>query len=264
MHVSTHPGSTPHNLIPVASRFFGSWHVSIGRRAYAPAELEAHYDRESGVWQTKIDTLGFEDAYQSLIRTALQQEDCDVGTQSLRVLDAGIGTGAMSAAFSKLFRRKFQLVGIDVSSRMLDQARRRLSRTQAQLQLHKADLGAIPYPDNSFDVVLVAHVLEHMPNPAAAMSELLRVLKPGGLLIACITRRSLVGAYIQLKWRTHGIDIQSALCGLRQSGFQSVRAIPLDRRSATRLFSIGYVGRKPERLVSREKLPTLSGQKRPW
>ncbi len=44
----------------------------------------------------------------------------------------------------------------------------------------KADICALPFEDNSFDVILCNHVLEHIPNDTQAMSELNRVLKPGG------------------------------------------------------------------------------------
>jgi len=44
----------------------------------------------------------------------------------------------------------------------------------------KADICDLPFEDNSFDVILCNHVLEHIPDDAKAMSELLRVMKPGG------------------------------------------------------------------------------------
>lgn len=44
----------------------------------------------------------------------------------------------------------------------------------------KADICNLPFPDNSYDVILCNHVLEHIPNDTMAMKELYRVLKPGG------------------------------------------------------------------------------------
>lgn len=241
--------TAPFDVIPVFSRFFGSWHFSVGRRGYALHELEGHYDKKSGVWQAKVDRLGFEDAYRSLIQKVLRQERYNLDASSPRVLDAGIGTGAMTAAFAQLVQCNFQLVGIDVSSEMLQRAKEKLAMQCIQPELLQADLGTIPYPDNTFDVVLVAHVLEHTIDPETAVAELYRVLKPGGLLIACVTRRSLAGAFIQFMWRTHQVNMKSALGWLRRSGFQTVRAVPLDRNSITRRFSIGYAGRKPDHKV---------------
>jgi len=48
----------------------------------------------------------------------------------------------------------------------------------------KADICALPFEDNSYDLILCNHVLEHIPNDLKAMSELYRVLKKGGTLIA--------------------------------------------------------------------------------
>ena len=48
----------------------------------------------------------------------------------------------------------------------------------------KADICALPFKDNSYDLILCNHVLEHIPNDRKAMSELYRVLKKGGTLIA--------------------------------------------------------------------------------
>lgn len=47
----------------------------------------------------------------------------------------------------------------------------------------KADICNLPFPDNAYDIILCNHVLEHIPDDAKAMSELYRVLKPGGMAI---------------------------------------------------------------------------------
>jgi predicted SAM-dependent methyltransferase len=51
---------------------------------------------------------------------------------------------------------------------------------ESPLAMVKMDLTDIQYPDNSFDVILCSHVLEHIPDDGAAMREMYRVLKPGG------------------------------------------------------------------------------------
>jgi SAM-dependent methyltransferase len=46
--------------------------------------------------------------------------------------------------------------------------------------MHTADLTWMPFPDDDFDIVICSHVLEHVPDDAAAMHEILRILRPGG------------------------------------------------------------------------------------
>lgn len=50
-------------------------------------------------------------------------------------------------------------------------------------RIERIDATAIPFPDNSFDVVIANHVLEHIPDYRKALSEFFRVLKPGGIAI---------------------------------------------------------------------------------
>lgn len=49
--------------------------------------------------------------------------------------------------------------------------------------IEKVDITAIPYPGDHFDIVICNHVLEHVPNDSLALSEIRRVLKPGGRAI---------------------------------------------------------------------------------
>lgn len=234
----------PFDVIPMYARFFGSWHIAIGRRAFRTQDLEGHYDKLSGVWQTKIDRFGFESAYAELISRVLCHWRYRVTARRPDVLDAGIGTGSMTAAFAQVLGRPCRLVGVDVSADMLREARSRFAQEPVLPELLQADLAALPFPDASFDVVLIAHVLEHMSQPDRAVAELHRVLKPGGVVIACITRRSWMGAYVQMIWRTHQVDVSLARRWLNRAGFGAVRPVPLAKSRAARRWSIGYVAQK--------------------
>jgi SAM-dependent methyltransferase len=52
----------------------------------------------------------------------------------------------------------------------------------------RADAGRLPFPDNAFDVVIAAEILEHIPNDLAVMAEATRVLRPGGTLAVTVPR----------------------------------------------------------------------------
>jgi len=220
-------------VIPVWTRSLGSWRFSIGRRPFAVSELEGHYDKASGSWHTTITQLGFETAYIGLMDQALAELIKVDRTSPLKVLDAGIGTA-------------YDLTGVDVSSEMLRQAEKRLHDGNLTAQLLQGDVNDLPFDNDTFDVILVAHVIEHMAAPERALAELYRVLKPGGVLIACVTQRSSAGVYIQFKWRTHRVDEQTAITWFQQCGLSKVRTIPLEHSAKAKQFSKGYVGCKPK------------------
>jgi SAM-dependent methyltransferase len=98
-----------------------------------------------------------------------------------RILDAGCGSGPLSAA---LRDRGAVVTGLDSSAGMLQLARRRLG-PGADLIL--ADLGSpLPFGDGAFDDVVAALVLHYFQDWTAPLAELRRVLKPGGRLIAAV------------------------------------------------------------------------------
>lgn len=98
-----------------------------------------------------------------------------------RILDAGCGSGPLSAA---LRDRGAMVSGIDASAAMVALARQRLGE---DADLHVADLGApLPFADGVFDDVVASLVLHYLEDWTVALSELRRVLKPGGRLLVSV------------------------------------------------------------------------------
>ena len=95
-----------------------------------------------------------------------------------RALDLGCGTGAYARW---LLQEGLTVVGVDISAGMLDAARR---KTPAGATFVQADLLHLPFDSGQFDLALCNVVLEFAPSPAGVLREALRVLKPGGRLVA--------------------------------------------------------------------------------
>ncbi len=93
------------------------------------------------------------------------------------VLDAGSGTGGTYAAVRDIV----QLVGCDKSEHALRYCKRR-----GMELLCAGDVQRLPFADASFDAVISCDVLEHVPDDAAAVREMLRVTRPGGYLVATV------------------------------------------------------------------------------
>jgi SAM-dependent methyltransferase len=101
-----------------------------------------------------------------------------------RILDVGAGTGRLARAFLPVARGDVKLVAVEPSVRMVRLGRRLCPPTFPWL---RAWADQLPFPSGSFDVVAALELTEFTPNPRKAVQEMVRVLRPGGLLL--ITNR---------------------------------------------------------------------------
>ncbi len=95
------------------------------------------------------------------------------------VLECACGTGLLSAVIAEKCR---QLTATDFSEKMLKKAEKNC-RAFRNITYDQADITALPCPDSSFDKVVAANVIHLLDNPLAALGELNRVCKDGGMLI---------------------------------------------------------------------------------
>lgn len=106
-----------------------------------------------------------------------------------RVLDVGAGTGNWYSALRRLLGPLPQYVGIDSSQGMVASLRAVMDG-DALAQAQTGDAQALAFPDDSFDWVGLHFMLYHVPDIAGAIAEALRVLRPGGLMLAATTSAS--------------------------------------------------------------------------
>ena len=111
------------------------------------------------------------------------------------VLDVACGTGLVSFAAAKQVGPGGRVVGVDISGEMVESARRKAKdRVFPQCTFERMDAERLDLPDESFDVAFCALGLMYVPDPAQALREMLRVLKPGGrLALAVWGERARVG-----------------------------------------------------------------------
>jgi phosphatidylethanolamine/phosphatidyl-N-methylethanolamine N-methyltransferase len=97
-----------------------------------------------------------------------------------RVLEVGIGTGLSLDAYP----RHCRVLGIDLSSEMLDHAQAKMDpRRHGHIELRQMDALAMAFPDDSFDYVMAFHVVTVVPNPHRLVDEMARVCKPDGQVV---------------------------------------------------------------------------------
>ncbi|MCB9453405.1 MAG: methyltransferase domain-containing protein [Anaerolineaceae bacterium] len=107
--------------------------------------------------------------------------------QSPLVLDVATGTGRLPLALMRHERFQGRVVAVDLSRQMLSQGVKNLYVFDDRVTFIWSPAEDLPFPDDSFDVVTCLEALEFMVNSQAVLCELVRVLRPGGLLL--ITQR---------------------------------------------------------------------------
>ncbi len=105
--------------------------------------------------------------------------DLAAPAQGTRALDLATGTGDLAFA---LAARGARVVGLDITFRMIELARgKAVSRTPGFVV---GDMLALPFPSSSFEIVTTGYGLRNVPDLAAAIDEIRRVLTPGGQLLS--------------------------------------------------------------------------------
>jgi len=101
-----------------------------------------------------------------------------------RVLDVATGTGDVAIAFAR-DSEAGEVTGVDLAEGMLAVGREKLARARldGRVTLMEGDALALPFEDASFDVVTIAFGLRNLPDYAAGVAEMARVLRPGGRLL---------------------------------------------------------------------------------
>lgn len=98
-----------------------------------------------------------------------------------KVLDAGCGTGHFSR---RSLASGADVVSVDIGVNLLEEARKKGIRKPVA-----SDVTKLAFPDNTFDIVISSECIEHTPSPETAVSELIRVLRPGGTIVLTCPNR---------------------------------------------------------------------------
>ncbi len=107
-----------------------------------------------------------------------------VAREGSSILDIGCGPGWFWAAVAETLPEQIHLTLADLSAGMVKEAMERCGGLRHwQVTGVEADAAQLPFADQSFDAVVAMHMLYHVPDPAVAIAEMHRVLRPGGQLL---------------------------------------------------------------------------------
>ena len=156
------------------------------------------------------------------------QAACGLLDPAWSVGDLGCGTGAMTAALAPFVAR---VIAVDNSAPMLGAARRRLAAFD-NVELRRGDLESLPIDSDALDAATATLVLPYLPEPARAIAEIARVLKPRGrVLVTDLLPHDREGYRQQLGHQWLGFAEPQITAWLRDAGFEGVRVQPLAPQS---------------------------------
>jgi SAM-dependent methyltransferase len=173
-----------------------------------------------------------------------------------RVLEVGPGRGELSARVQRELGA--EVVAVDQSERMVELTR------ELGVDARVGDVQALPFPDGSFDCAVAAWMLYHVADLDLGLSELARVLRPGGRLVAVTNSarnlRELWGLYGERSERVHPFAAEEA-AGILERHFANV-----ERRDAVGTVTFpswedahAYVKASPARGFLADDLPRFEG-----
>lgn len=223
----------------------GGWRIAVERMPPADQELERMYDAAAPYWTTGLQRIGYPAAYSDLFQRLQERGIFASLSDDSCVLDAGIGTGSFSLALAQCVTHDLRFVGVDRSAGMLREAQKRFAAAGIPVALHHHDARHLSFVDGRFDLVLSAHMLEHVEYPMAAIDELFRTLKPGGALVLAVTRPGPIDALLQLRWRYRSVSLAQVVGRLHALGCSEVTAHPLRGSFVAPWFGVAVSARRP-------------------
>lgn len=184
---------------------------------YSPNYFWQEYLPALGVSNGEFDLAYFDSRHAAMLRLIARHRPVRG-----RLLEVGTGAGFFLKAAE---RAGWTVGGIEISSEGVAFATARLG-----LEIRRESAEELSYPDTSFDVAVMFDVIEHLLDPAAALTQVKRVLRPGGLLVVstpnlhALTRFALGSEWAVLSPAEHLYNFSEATLGilLRRAGFRNV------------------------------------------
>ena len=207
--------------------------------AKRPADVSSMFDRVSSKYDLTNDVLsgGLAPSWRVRTRKALRPKP------GMRILDVACGTGTVSRILAD---HGATVTGIDFSPGMISEGVARHG-DHPGITFQQGDATELPFDDNTFDATTISFGIRNVQEPGRALSEMLRVTKPGGSIVVCEfstpTTALLRGAY-----DTYMNVVMPGVVGLVSSDpeaydylFRSIQAWPDQPTFASWLREVGYV-----------------------
>ncbi|OBB35003.1 class I SAM-dependent methyltransferase [Mycobacterium sp. 852002-51961_SCH5331710] len=152
--------------------------VSAGREADDPSDVPAAFDDGASSYDTLVNS---NPGYHEHLRISAQRMRLPDEGRGLRLLDAGCGTGASTAALLAVAPHA-EIVGVDGSDGMLAEARAKQWPSSVRFVHSRIENLADAGVTGPFDGIFAAYLIRNLPDPDAQLREFLALLRPGATL----------------------------------------------------------------------------------
>lgn len=158
------------------------------------------YNAEGDIWWQPTNVLYLLKTSVNPVRVGYARrklfDELHIDSAGKKALEVGCGGGILS---EEIARMGFDTTGIDPSEPSLEIARNHARVSGLTINYDKGSGEALPYADTSLDVVFCCDVLEHVRNLPKVISEISRVLKPGGVFLFDTLNRTFVSKLVAIK-----------------------------------------------------------------
>jgi ubiquinone/menaquinone biosynthesis C-methylase UbiE len=222
---------------------------SFARRLHGHAEKSSSTETKglilNGGWRYDlmgwlVDTFLFRRQWQQMRQKTINLASLQRGE---RVLDVGCGTGTLALEAARHTGKAGRVVGIDPSKQQLDRARSKADRHNVPVDFQIGVIEQLPFPDQTFDVVLSTLMMHHLPAPLKlqGLAEIARVLKPGGRLVIADFKPKQERQGKAARFHAGGSNMQDLATKVADAGFEDLETEELRPKRFSAFPGAGFV-----------------------
>ena len=180
----------------------------------------------SGGWRYDLmgwyhDTFSFRGKLRELRQRTADLARLQPGEQ---VLDVGCGTGTLAMEVARRVGQAGRIAGVDPGAEQIARARKKAARRHVPIEFQVGVIEQLPFPDQTFDVVLSTLMMHHLPAPLKrqGLAEIARVLKPGGRLVIADFKRKQERTGQATRFHAGGSSMHDLAALVADAGFEGV------------------------------------------
>ena len=165
------------------------------------------------------DTFSFRGQWRELRQRTATLARMQPGEQ---VLDVGCGTGTLAIEVQSRVGTAGRVAGVDPGTQQIARARAKAARRHVPIEFQIGVIEQLPFPDQTFDVVLSTLMMHHLPASlkSQGLAEIVRVLKPGGRLVIADFKRKQERAGQAARFHAGGSSMQDLAALVKEAGFE--------------------------------------------